>query len=469
MSTPPSCDEATAEEIIVAGARTVTTIAGQFEEMKLLAARLLAGDSARKRGFFTPSEDQQVRLLLVFYWKSRCALIDVVTSFHHRLQTSPDERPGVFLVGFAGALAMVDAARFLREAFHAHPVIRQKLNEPEPAFDIPGGVYDTVQESLTRPLHIWHLYHAAVYFDQHADGLRAAAAQEPLLLETLTVIERLLARLKISSADYLVARLRVRTRQLVTGVQRDLLSRALYGLQKVAGSLAAHISTRPTHRPQLPPAIVAQLREFLLPGDVLVLRKEHAITNYFLPGHWPHAALFLGDSAQLEQRGLATRDSFASRWHRLRECDAQEPKRVLEAMKDGVLIRSLRSPCSADSVVVLRPTLDAAHIDEALARGMFHEGKSYDFGFDFTRSDRLVCTEVVYRAYEGVGNVAFTLSPKAGRLVLSADDLVQKALREEHFAVAGVYLREGSDQLLFDRAAHRLVERVAANPSVVAS
>ncbi len=286
------------------------------------------------------------------------------------------------------------------------------------------------------------------------------------MAETLAVIDRLLARMKISSTDYLVARIRVRTRQLVTGVQRDLLCRALYGLQKVAGSLAAHISTCPSHRPQLPTAIVAQLREFLSPGDVLVLRKEHAITNYFLPGHWPHAALFLGDSNQLEQRGLATRDCFAARWQRLRDCDAQEPKRVLEAMKDGVLIRSLRSPCGADSIVVLRPTLSATHIDEALSRGMFHEGKCYDFGFDFTRSDRLVCTEVVYRAYEGVGDVAFTLSPKAGRLVLSANDLVQKALREEHFAVAGVYMREASDQLLFDRAARNVVERVATKAGI---
>lgn len=461
MSMTATGDDLASDQIIAAGARAVTSIATQFEELKFVAARLLASDTARRRGFFTPSEDQQVRQLLVFYWKSRCALIDVVTSFHRRLETRTDERAGVFLVGFAGALALVDAARYLRESFHDYPVIRQKLNEPEPAFDIPAGVYDTVQDSLTRPLHVWHLYHAAAYFEQHAAELRAAAAAEPLLGETLLIIDRLLARLKISSSDYLLARLRVRTRQLVTGVHRDLLMRAMYGLQKVAGSLAAHISTCPTHRPQLPPAIVAQLRDFLTPGDVMVLRKEHAITNYFLPGHWPHAALFLGDHDQLEKRGLAGRDSFASRWHRLQQCDAQEPKRVLEAMKDGVLIRSLRSPCSADSVVVLRPTLSAALIDEALTRGMFHEGKCYDFGFDFTRSDRLVCTEVVYRAYEGVGDVAFALSSKAGRLVLSADDLVQKSLREEHFAVAAVYLRDASDQLLIDRPAREVVERVA--------
>ena len=68
---------------------------------------------------------------------------------------------------------------------------------------------------------------------------------------------------------------------------------------------------------------------------------------------------------------------------------------------------------------------------------------------------------MVYRAYEGVGDVVFTLSPKAGRLVLSTDDLVKKSLREEHFAVAAVYLREAADKLLLDRAAREVVERVA--------
>jgi hypothetical protein len=279
----------------------------------------------------------------------------------------------------------------------------------------------------------------------------------------LGIVDRLLGRLHIHTNDFLLARLRVRTRQLVTSVRRDLLMRALYGLQKLAGNLAANVSVRPGHRPQLPPHIVAQLRGFLAPGDVLVTRKEHALTNYFLPGHWPHAALFLGDTAQLEGRGLAGQPSFAARWAQIEACDGDEQKHVLEAMKDGVLIRSLRSPCNTDSVVVLRPRLTTAQIDEALGRGMFHEGKDYDFGFDFTRSDRLVCTEVVYRAYEGVGDVQFKLSSKAGRLVLSGNDLVHQALRAQHFDVAAVFLREVADKLLTERAAHEAVERVATS------
>ena len=50
-------------------------------------------------------------------------------------------------------------------------------------------------------------------------------------------------------------------------------------------------------------------------------------------------------------------------------------------------------------MAVVRPRVGDADIARAIGRGMQHEGKPYDFDFDFSRSDRLVCTEVVYRQF----------------------------------------------------------------------
>ena len=78
-------------------------------------------------------------------------------------------------------------------------------------------------------------------------------------------------------------------------------------------------------------------------------------------------------------------------------------------------------------------------IARVITRALGHEGKPYDFDFDFTRSDRLVCTEVVYRAYEGIGDVQFELTRRAGRWTLSAEDLLNMAVDGRHFEVVAVY------------------------------
>ena len=447
-------------EALLADARAVETVERHFEELQSAAAALLSSLSASRRGYFTPAEDEQVRHLLVSYWHSRNALLEVVFGCRRNMKEPGTDRHACFLVGFAGALVLIDAARFLRENIHGRPVVRQKLNEPEPKFGVPEGVYDTVQESLTRPMHIWHMYHAVVYFEERQDELRRAVQTQAFLEPMLAIIDRLRARLHIGLDEYALVRLRVRVRQVWTGVQRDLLFRALYGLQKLAGSLFSHVSLRPGHQPQLPEEIVQALRALLEPGDVLLTRKEFALTNYFLPGYWPHAALYLGSVDELQERGLDGDEQVRMRWTRLVACDTQEPRRVLEAMKDGVLIRSLKSPCGADSLIVLRPRLSASQINKALSRGIFHEGKQYDFDFDFSRSDRLVCTEVVYRAYDGVGGMQLPLVSRAGRLTLSAEDLLQLALRGGPFSLQAMYARQIDNQLLLERSADEGVRAV---------
>lgn len=433
-------------EEITAGARTVTHLAIYFQEVKQAAGELIAGARASGRGYFTPGEEETVRRLQISYWKSRAALFDVVGSFRQDTELAVDLRPEAFLVAFGAAVLLVDAARFLREAFEPLPLVRQKLNEPEPCFGIPDGTYDTVQKSLTSPLHAWHLVHAVRYFEDHAAELRTRAV-DPLLAGVLAVIEQLKSRLDVPVGTYLKARLRVRTDEAIRRVRYGLLGLALYGMQKLVASLAAGVYTRPGHHPQLPPAVAGRLRRLLKPGDVLITRKEHAATNYFLPGYWKHAALYLGTPLGLRRLGIADHENVRPRWSRLLSPGERQPRRVLEAMKDGVWIRSVTSPFTADAVVAIRPRLSRDDVAAAIARGMFHEGKPYDFDFDFTRADRLVCTEVVYRSYDGIGGMSFELTRRAGRLTLSAEDLVGMALQHAHFEPLAVFTPDHAGQL----------------------
>lgn len=451
-------------EAITDGARAVVGISDHFNRLKGVAADLLETGAATERGYFTPSEDERVRQLLISYWQSRNALIELVVTLHHASskrsasgaeQLSNDERAAAFLVAWTGALVLVDAARFLRHNCAGRPIVLKKLNEPEPHFGIPAGTYDRIQSSLTSPVHAWHLYHAREYWNANRDFLCELASGTELesLIETSC---QLLAEHNVDLQQYAVARARTRARQ--TGNKsRDLVGRALYGLQKAVSRLISGKFTHIGHKPQLPPDIADQVRQLLRPGDVFVNRKEHAITNYFLPGFWPHAAFYIGRTDQLEQMGIADHPNGEPRWSRLLECAGPCDGRVVEALKDGVRIRSLASPFAADAIAVIRPRLSSEVITEAITRALFHDGKPYDFDFDLTRSDRLVCTEVVYRSFEGLASVNFSLTDRAGRKTLAAEDLLNMALAEQHFEVVAAYSPCHSPNIATETAAADLL------------
>ena len=208
-------NDGTIDEVAVAGARTVLTVAEQFERLKQSAGILSEAASSSDRGYFTPSEDEEVRHLLVSYWQSRNALLEVVLEMK-----DTRERDDAFLVGYAGALVLVDAARFMREQLHDRPVVRAKLNEPEPHFGIPEGTYDTVQKSLTSPKHVWHLHYATRYFDQHRAELSDLAGTGPVA-PMIEIIKRLEERGRVDLGSCVLARVGVLARKEVrVAVQR---------------------------------------------------------------------------------------------------------------------------------------------------------------------------------------------------------------------------------------------------------
>ncbi|MCA9064487.1 MAG: hypothetical protein KDA96_15560 [Planctomycetaceae bacterium] len=449
------------EPEIRSSAATVLSVARHFAELRSRTELMLSTVQASERGFFTPTEDDGVRQVLVSYWTARSALFELMYTLRDAEYVEPDLHLAAIIVSYAAALILVDAARFLRECFHHRPVVRAKLNEPEPAFGLPAGIYDQVQQSLTSPYHIWHLYHAGrVVEERHADALQLRD-RFPQLAAIDDLIERLQDRLKVSTRDYAVARIRANARAVRTVITSRLLVRAMYGLQKFVSQMISGHFIRPGHVPQLPVEVAHELRQQLRPGDVLITRKEYAITNYFLPGFWPHAALYMGTAEELTGLGLQTQSDFGRRWSGILACDANVPGRVLEALKDGVHTRSVQCPLGSDAVAVLRPVLSGSEIASALQRAIVHDGKPYDFDFDFTRSDRMVCTEVVYRTFDGIGGIQFQLTRRAGRLTLSAEDLLNQAVRRDGFHIHAVFCPGHSGSLEYSGKAEDIIRRTA--------
>lgn len=180
---------------------------------------------------------------------------------------------------------------------------------------------------------------------------------------------------------------------------------------------------------------IQQLKKQLLPGDILLERREWYLSNVGLPGFWSHAALYIGTPEErgdyFKESGLELRlaQLYPVSYERSLGRDSHgDTLRVLEAISEGVSLTSLEHSAMADSVVVLRPRLSKEEKARAIVRAMSYEGRPYDFNFDFQTDRELVCTELIYKAYQpepGYRGLSIPLERVLGRLVLPANSIAR--------------------------------------------
>ena len=84
---------------------------------------------------------------------------------------------------------------------------------------------------------------------------------------------------------------------------------------------------------------------------------------------------------------------------------------------------------AADSLAVLRPRLPAVDRAAALLRAFGYAGRPYDFDFDFRTDAAIVCTELVYKAYEpapGFAGLRLDVPVLLGRPVMPANEFARQ-------------------------------------------
>lgn len=201
-------------------------------------------------------------------------------------------------------------------------------------------------------------------------------------------------------------------------------------------------------------AQIAAMIPQLQPGDVMLQRREWYLSNVGLPGFWSHAALYIGSAqerrayfddpgvrAWVKQQGIADGDFeklLAQRYPAAYatslavQAHAHIP-RVLEAISEGVSFTTLEHSAAADSLVALRPRLAKREQAYAVLRAFGYAGRPYDFDFDFQTDASLVCTELVYKAYEPAQDFkGLRMQPQeiVGRLAIPANDIARDFDRE---------------------------------------
>ena len=418
-------------------ARSVGAVALVVPARVTMAQELKDAELAQQRGYFLPDEDDRLRELFAGYLAARVVLLEAVGA----MQPAYDvlEREGevdweqclrAFIVGFTAAAILVRMGGFMVDLAAKRPVVWKKLDEPESRYGIPEKSFSEVYKKLGSTRRMWRFHEALLFWEANRGEIESMGG-DSVVGDLVTILHGEEEFLQYRKRDYVKRKLDYS----VHSFQRRGISgckKVMFQMLKLSGSTIAEIKQPFVKAPGLGKRVTQEVMEVVRPllraGDVVVTRHDDAMSNLFLPGFWPHAALYIGSADERERMGvmMVSRDEG--------EGCCGDGICFLESKKDGVLFRPMEETLQVDALMVLRPRMESDQVAAALTRAMSHEGKLYDFSFDFAKSDRLACTEVIYRGYHGVGDVKFELHRHGGRSCLSAEDLIAQALSSGMFA-----------------------------------
>jgi hypothetical protein len=115
-------------------------------------------------------------------------------------------------------------------------------------------------------------------------------------------------------------------------------------------------------------------------------------------------------------------------------------------------------------MVILRPKLNPAQIQKAMVVVHSYLGNGYDFSFDFNDAATQVCTEIIYRAFNGIGNLEFQLTKRVGNMTLSADDVCNNALETGQMDVIALIVedkfRPNRARLVTDHTSREILKKL---------
>lgn len=407
-------------------------------------------------------------------WASYIDCMRVLEDINERykvqgLTGSGQRRARAFTLSYSSFVARLYGGYALVSMTLGNDLYEKKLDDANESLGIPGGIYSLIKWNTIHVEDVSALYAGRAYMKVMQEQLqKEGLLKDPMIAGMLRRMEAQYAYIKDHLDERGVEYFALNGFDIV----RDGFGKAWFPLQKGVAGFMGDTRFRQKGRYLITPEQVRRMEEVLEPGDIIVERRNWYLSNVGLPGFWPHAELYLGDTAKL---GAYFDDAEVTAYFRARGpyegyvdyLERQYPdkmaqyakaahdgnrRRVIEAVAEGVSMHSLEEGTLADYIGVMRPRL--SKLDKALAieQAFMYVGRPYDYDFDFLTDSTLVCSELVYKAYlpgHGKRGLSFALTEMAGRKVLSPNNIVKK-FNDEYDSpgreLEFVYFLDGSEQ-----------------------
>lgn len=350
-----------------------------------------------------------------------------------------------FFVGYSAWLVQYrHGLEFIDLTVPSKPM-EKLLDEGSPEFDIPPGAFAQLKLNVIHVKAIARLMGSSQYFKTVEPALSDADCNaKPVCASALTHV----AVHSSSAMTKLQGRAAIQFSYNAFDIARDFTFDRWFPVQKNVAAWMGDTKVRRLHNHLIKESDLTEMASALEPGDIMVSRHNWYLSNVGLPGFWPHALLWVGpangldayfgdaDTQQTLTRmyGVPTLSTILQNragkaWIAYTELQSDQPRTIVEAISEGVVFSTLAGGAQADYVAAMRPQRSRAEKAVAIVRAFERFGKPYDFNFDFMTDESLVCTELVYKAWEKADDsrgISFDLLDVMGRKTLPANELVRQ-------------------------------------------
>lgn len=334
------------------------------------------------------------------------------------------------VIAMSAAVTLYENNTTMRAAFKGRSLLRKKLNEGYPEFGIPAKYYDSSVMRAANP----------EYRKAMSDAVRFMAdnheAVERILNQSSASVRQLYAHIVQSPVTsefkgastlkeivLLPVTLPAKAVGEVASFSLHSLNRLQFTVSKVVGNTMGLVRWR-SGKMKNDAQIMQAMHDHLQPGDILLEKTPFTLTDKSIPGHFGHAAIYVGNEAQLRALGALELVEVKKNLESIRQGHA-----VVEALRNGVHLDTLQAFMNVDDVAILRPKyVSEDDRREAVNLALANLGKKYDFNFDVNTTETIVCSELVYIVYP---QVDFVTKRVLNSYSISPDDIALQAGPED--------------------------------------
>lgn len=446
-------------EKLSADLRTIKSLQPQLAALdKEIHAFRLAGNW-KARGYFDATETKDIETLLFRFATYHTVLWDMLDSYGGQDQvfTSDELELKAHLVSATATLLLASHTAYFVTEFGGDPIAIRQINQSYYRSDIPFGTYDTARENVSNAKHRQAVLSDKPLFDQARANpqspMSRLASIDTAFAELIDSLPELLER--VDERLDLVAQIYPSGFASELEADKDKMGqqKSLYFVRSVVFKDVSRLKSPTAHLIEFSSAQKEQMYELLQPGDLVLTYTAGYMSSAFIPGAFKHGITYIGSPEERQSLALSVEDLPAK--------DVFEPEKLagnlqkaqlnngqqadmIEAVAEGVIFNNIGHIMDThiNRMLVLRPMLTDAERRAFLVGIYSYLGDGYDFRFDFSDATYQVCTEVIYRAIDGKGNIEFKLTERAGHPTLSADDVVNYYLDNRSTAFSFVAYAE---------------------------